>query len=93
MSSIFKKRKKSLILNCGYGKGYSVLEIINVFIKINKKLIINFRTRIPGDIAEVYSDTKKLYKILKWKPKFNNIKKIIESSITWEKKLKSRKLI
>lgn len=88
-----KKRKKSLILNCGYGKGYSVLEIINVFKKINKKLIINFRNRRPGDIAEVYSDTKKLYKILKWKPKFNNIKKIIESSITWEKKLKSRKLI
>ena len=80
-------------MNCGYGKGYSVLEIINVFKKINKKLIINFRNRRPGDIAEVYSDTKKLYKILKWKPKFNNIKKIIESSITWEKKLKSRKLI
>ena len=80
-------------MNCGYGKGYSVLEIINVFKKIKKKLIINFRNRRPGDIAEVYSDTKKLYKILKWKPKFNNIKKIIESSITWEKKLKSRKLI
>ena len=78
---------KSLILNCGYGKGYSVLDIVNIFKKKNNKLIIDYKKRRPGDVAEVYSDTKKFRKILKWKPKFNNLNKIIGSAIKWEKKL------
>ena len=78
---------KSLILNCGYGKGYSVLDIVNILKKKNNKLIIDYKKRRPGDVAEVYSDTKKFKKILKWKPKFNNLNKIIGSAIKWEKKL------
>ena len=78
---------KSLILNCGYGKGYSVLDIVNIFKKKNNKLIIDYKKRRPGEVAEVYSDTKKFRKILKWKPKFNNLNKIIGSAIKWEKKL------
>ena len=80
------KNKKSFILNCGYGKGHSVLEIVNIFKKIKKKLKIIYFKRRPGDVAEVYSDTKKLNKLIKWKPKYNNINKIIQSVINWEKK-------
>jgi UDP-glucose 4-epimerase len=79
--------KKSFILNCGYGKGYSVLEIVNTFKKIKKKLLINYQEKRPGDVAQVYSNTKRLNKLLKWKPKNKNIRKIIESAIKWEKKL------
>jgi len=81
------KNKKSFILNCGYGKGYSVLQLANKFKKIKKNLKINFTTRRPGDIAQVYSNTKKFKKLLKWKPKYNDIDKIIKSAINWEKKL------
>ena len=85
------KSKKSFNLNCGYGKGYSVKEIIDIFKKIKKNLIINYKKRRPGDIAQVYSDTKKFQKLLKFKPKYNNINKIIKSAINWEKKLSSFK--
>ena len=78
------KESKSLILNCGYGKGYSVLDILKIFKKIKKKLIINYKSRRPGDVAKVYSNTKKLNNILGWKPKNNNINKIIKSAIKWE---------
>ena len=81
------KNKRSFILNCGYGKGYSVLQIVNVLKKINQKLKINFVQRRPGDIAQIYSNTKKFKKLLKWKPKYNNINKIIKSAIIWERKL------
>ena len=81
------KNKKSFILNCGYGKGYSVLQIVNVLKKINQKLKINIVERRPGDIAQIYSNTKKFKKLLKWKPKYNNINKIIKSAIIWERKL------
>ena len=82
------KNKKSFTLNCGYGKGYSVLQIANKFKKIKKNTQINFMNKRPGDIAQVYSDTKKFKKILKWKPKYNDINKIIKSAISWEVKLK-----
>jgi len=82
-----KENKKSFILNCGYGKGYSVLQIANIFKKIKKNTKINFMKRRPGDIAQVYSNTKKFKKLLKWKPRYNDIDKIIKSAINWEKKL------
>ena len=81
------KKSKSLVLNCGYGKGYSVLDIVNIFKKMNKKIIINFSKRRPGDISQVYADIKKLNKILKWKPKHNDLKKILKSAFKWEKML------
>jgi UDP-glucose 4-epimerase len=80
--------KKSFILNCGYGKGYSVKEMLTIFKKLKKNLNICYQKRRPGDIAQVYSNTKKLNQLLKWKPKYNNINKIIKSAINWEKKLK-----
>ena len=46
-------------------------------------------SRRPGDISQVFSDTKKFNEILKWKPKYNNINKIIRSAINWERKLNS----
>ncbi|MFL2892954.1 MAG: UDP-glucose 4-epimerase GalE [Candidatus Pelagibacter sp.] len=82
-----KKNKKSFVLNCGYGKGYSVEQIVNIFKRIKKNVSVEYLNRRPGDIAQVYSDTQKFKKILKWKPKHNNIKKIIISAINWEKKL------
>jgi UDP-glucose 4-epimerase len=84
---LLDKNKKSLILNCGYGKGYSVLEIVNIFKKIKKNLIIKYQKRRPGDVAEIYSSTKKLNKLLEWKPKYN-LDEIIKSAINWQKKLK-----
>ena len=83
-----ENNKKSLILNCGYGKGYSVQEILTIFKKIKKNLTINYQKRRPGDIAQVYSNTKKLNQLLKWKSKYNDMNKIIKSAIDWEKKLK-----
>ena len=79
--------KKSFILNCGYGKGYSVQNIVDIFKKIKKNLIVNYKNKRPGDIAQVYSNNKKFKKVLKWKPKHNNINKIILSAINWEKKI------
>tara|TARA_A100001035_G_C27781428_1_gene501937 strand:+ start:1899 stop:2891 length:993 start_codon:yes stop_codon:yes gene_type:complete len=82
-----KKNKKSFILNCGYGKGYSVEQIVNIFKRIKKNVSVVYLNRRPGDIAQVYSNTNNFKKIIKWKPKHNNIKKIILSAINWEKKI------
>jgi len=85
-----KDNQKSFILNCGYGKGYSVQQIVNIFTKIKKGVKINYQKRRPGDIAQVFADTKKFKKILRFRPKYDNIKKILLSAIKWEKKLKNK---
>ena len=81
------KHKKSILLNCGYGKGYSVQQIVDIFKKIKKNVKVQYKKRRPGDIAQVYANTKKFKKILRWKPKYNDIRLIINSAISWEKKL------
>ena len=79
--------KKSLILNCGYGRGHSVKEIVEIFKKIKKGVVVKYKKRRIGDVAQIYSDNSKLKRILKWKPKFDNIQTILKSAIRWEKKL------
>ena len=81
------KNDKSLILNCGYGKGYSVKDVVNVFKKIKKKVVVKYKARRPGDIDQVYADIKKFKKYFLWKPKFNNLNFILKSAFKWEKKL------
>ena len=82
------KNLKSNIFNCGYDKGYSVLEIANIYKKIRKNVKIIFSKKRPGDVGQVYANSKKFEKTFKWKAKYNDINKILKSSIKWEKKLK-----
>ena len=82
------KSKKSHIFNCGYGKGYSVLEVIKNFNLINKKKIkYKFAGRREGDIYKLIAKSEKITKILKWRPKNQSIKKILSSSLKWERKI------
>jgi len=85
---ILSKKKKSFLINCGYGRGYSILKIAKLFKKnINILTKIKFKNVRKNEISISFSNTNKMKKLLKWKPKFNNINKILESSIAWEKKL------
>lgn len=86
------KNYKSFIVNCGYGFGYSVLEIINLFSRIIKKKIkIFICSKRKGDIGEIYCDNLLLKELFpKWKKKVT-IKKSLENSLKWEKKIKNEK--
>ena len=69
-------------------KGYSVKEVVDIFKLIKKNVFVSYQKRRPGDIGQVFANTNKLKKIIKWIPKFNNMKNIILSSIKWEKKIR-----
>jgi len=82
------KNDKSTILNCGYGKGFSVLEVVNNFKKFSKnKVLVKFEKRRKAEIVESVANVIKLKKYLKWRPRFFNLKRMIKNSIDWEKKL------
>ena len=86
--------KQSLIINCGYGKGYSVkniLDKINIICK--KKIKIHYGQRRLGDAESLVSNVNKLLKIINWKPKYNSLDIILKTSIQWEKKLIDEKIL
>ena len=77
----------SKILNCGYNKGISVLEVAKVFQKqTSKKVKILISKRRKGDLVKIIASNNKLKKFIKWKPKFNNLNTIVKSCINWEKR-------
>jgi UDP-glucose 4-epimerase len=82
------KNNKSEIFNCGYGKGYSVKEVINCLNDL-LKTNINFEIgpRRNGDSQCLVSNSEKFNKTMSWKPKFNDLKYILKTAIDWEKKL------
>ena len=82
------KTNNSKILNCGYGKGISVKEVANEFKKYtNKRLRIITLPRRKGDLVKMIALNKSLNKFIKWKPKFNNLKIMVKSSLNWEKRI------
>ena len=81
------KTKQSNILNCGYSKGTSVLEVAKEFKRQSlKKIDIIKLPRRKGDLGKIIASNKNLKNFIKWKPKFNKLNVIVKSCLNWEKK-------
>jgi UDP-glucose 4-epimerase len=82
------KLNVSKILNCGYNKGTSVLDVAKEFKKQSiKKVNIIYTKRRKNDLVKIIASNNKLTKFIKWKPKFNNLSKIVKSCILWERSM------
>ncbi len=77
----------SNVLNCGYGKGFSVKEVIETVKKVTQRefKVIEGKRR-PGDPPVLVADNRKIKQILKWKPKYNFLETIIQHTWQWLKK-------
>ena len=83
-----KKKNIFEFFNVGKGTGFSVMDVINSFEKINNiKLKYSFRDRRDGDIEEIYSDVTKSKKILKWQAE-KSLDDMMSSAWKWQKYLK-----
>ena len=76
---------ESQVLNCGYGQGYSVRQVIERVKAISGVdfPVINVDRRL-GDPACVTASAQKIKQVLNWQPKYNNLDDIISSSLAWE---------
>lgn len=87
--SYLDKGGKSQVLNCGYGHGFTVKEVIGaVESYIGQKLNVEMGPRRAGDAVELISKAEKIKTVLGWQPKYNDLDYIVKSAIEWEKKLK-----
>ncbi len=79
------------ILNCGYGEGYSVKEVI---VKVKEVSGVNFAVeeieRRAGDPACVIASSDKIRRFLGWQPKFNSLETIVRTNYEWEQKKENR---
>jgi UDP-glucose 4-epimerase len=80
----------SQILNCGYGQGYSVRQVIE---KVKEISGVDFTVieaeRRAGDPACVIAAAERITKTLGWQPRFNDLDLIVRTALAWEKKLDS----
>jgi UDP-glucose 4-epimerase len=82
----------SQVLNCGYGRGFSVLEVIEA---VKKASSVNFDVRMTGrragDPADLVADARRLPELLGWKPEYDDLETIVAHAYAWEKHLSERK--
>jgi len=81
----------SLTLNCGYGHGFSVLEVIQA---VKRASGVDFRVEMgpprPGDPARVVAAADRAREMLGWKPQLDDLSTIVSHALAWEKKLMTR---
>ena len=81
---------RSITVNCGYGRGFSVLEVIETVKQVSG---IDFKVEIagrrPGDPARIVAAADRARATLHWKPEFDNLPTIVSHALAWERKLQA----
>ena len=82
---------KSLVCNCGYGRGISVLEVIE---EVKRVSGVNFEVRLSppraGDPARLIAAADRIRSELNWKPEHDNLGEIVRQALDWERRLHNR---
>ena len=84
---------RSHTLNCGYGRGFSVLEVLDAVDRVtNHKLERRMEPRRAGDPAELVADNRAILAALPWRPERDDLDTIVRDALAWERVLGERKL-
>jgi UDP-glucose 4-epimerase len=78
----------SVTLNCGYGHGYSVLEIIEAVRRVAmRNFAVQYAPRRRGDVTTMVADTSRIRSTLDWTPQYDDLETIIAHALAWEERL------
>jgi UDP-glucose 4-epimerase len=84
---------ESLVVNCGYGHGYSVSEVIETVRKVSGKPVeARFAPRRAGDPVTIVADSARIRSRLGWEPRHDDLASIVDHSLRWESMLRERNL-
>jgi UDP-glucose 4-epimerase len=74
--------------NCGYGHGYSVLEVIDAVKRVSgRDFAVRYSARRPGDPAAIVADAGRIRSQLGWTPQLDNLDTIVGHALAWEDRL------
>jgi len=78
----------SATLNCGYGRGYSVYEVLEAFRRVSGALLpYEVAPRRAGDPPQLIADNAAIRTVLDWRPRYDDIDFIVETALKWEETL------
>ena len=89
--TFLRKGGDSVVLNCGYGHGYSVRDVLAAVERANgKPLNIVEEPRRAGDPPELIAVANRVRDVLGWSPQFDDLDTIVKTSLAWERKIAAK---
>jgi len=88
---LIARPQESHVLNAGYGRGYSVLEVLDAVDRVtNVKIERRLEGRRAGDPDALVADNRAILAALPWRPKHDDLDRIVSDALAWERKLAER---
>ena len=82
----------SLTANCGYGHGFSVLEVIEAVKRVSGvDFKVDIAPRRPGDPAQIVAASEQARQKLGWQPRYDDLSTIVRDALAWERELIQRR--
>ncbi len=79
---------EDFVLNCGYGRGYSVLDVVRALERVaGRPARLRYADRRPGDPPVIVANAERLRRVLNWTPRFDSLDEIIRTALEWEWRL------
>ena len=92
LEALIAAPEESHIMNCGYGRGFSVLEVLDAVDRAtNMKVERRMEARRPGDPDALVADNRKILARLPWRPQRDNLDTIVADALAWERVLASKR--
>lgn len=88
LAALIEQPDRSLTMNCGYGRGYSVLEVLDAVDRVTNQTIQRVMSpRRAGDPDSLISDNRRIKATLPWVPQYADLDMIVSHALQWERKL------
>ncbi len=88
LEALIANPARSLTMNCGYGRGFSVQEVLDAVDRVtNRQLVRKLEPRRAGDPDALISNPARLKSTLGWEPAHADLDQIIAHALAWERKL------
>ena len=88
LEALIAEPNRNHLLNCGYGRGFSVLEVLDAVDRVtNLKITRTMEGRRAGDPDSLISDNRAIMARFPWEPKHADLDEIVAHALAWERKL------
>jgi UDP-glucose 4-epimerase len=88
LEALIANPAESLTMNCGYGRGFSVLEVLDAVDRVtNARIERRLGPRRAGDPDSLISDNRRIKATVPWVPKYADLETIVGHALAWERKL------
>jgi UDP-glucose 4-epimerase len=92
LEKLIANPSESYVMNCGYGRGFSVLEVLDAVDRVtNMKIERKIEARRAGDPDALVADNSKILATLPWRPQRDELDTIVADALAWERKLAERR--